>query len=127
MKPIAFIDIEVQPKTDAILDIGAVTKTGSIFHAKSTAELSTFLQTVDYLCGHNIIKHDLKYLRPLMGETVIDTKQLIDTLYLSALLFPRKPYHALVKDEKLLTYELNNPVNDALKAKELFFDEESFS
>ncbi|MGI6659014.1 MAG: RecQ family ATP-dependent DNA helicase [Dethiobacteraceae bacterium] len=123
MKPIAFIDIEVQPKTDAILDIGAVTKTGSIFHAKSTAELSTFLQTVDYLCGHNIIKHDLKYLRPLMGETVIDTKQLIDTLYLSALLFPRKPYHALVKDEKLLTYELNNPVNDALKAKELFFDE----
>ena len=54
---------------------------------------------------------------------MIDTKQLIDTLYLSALLFPRKPYHALVKDEKLLTYELNNPVNDALKAKELFFDE----
>jgi ATP-dependent DNA helicase RecQ len=39
------------------------------------------------------------------------------------LLFPRKPYHALVKDEKLQTDELNNPLNDAIKAKDLFLDE----
>lgn len=47
----------------------------------------------------------------------------IDTLYLSPLLFPKRPYHSLVKDDKLQIEELNNPVNDSLKAKELFEDE----
>ena len=47
----------------------------------------------------------------------------IDTLFLSPLLFPNKPYHRLLKDDKLQTDELNNPLNDAIKAKELFYDE----
>ncbi len=47
----------------------------------------------------------------------------IDTLYLSPLLFPRKPYHALLKDDKLQTEELNNPLNDSIKAMQLFYDE----
>ena len=47
----------------------------------------------------------------------------IDTLSLSPLLFPSKPYHALVKDDKLQVDELNNPLNDAIKARDLFFDE----
>lgn len=38
-------------------------------------------------------------------------------------MFPNKPYHKLLKDDKLLTDELNNPLNDAVKAKELFYDE----
>lgn len=38
-------------------------------------------------------------------------------------MFPRKPYHKLLKDDKLLSDELNNPLNDAVKAKELFEDE----
>ena len=32
-------------------------------------------------------------------------------------------YHALCKDDKLLTDSLNNPLNDAVKAMELFYDE----
>ena len=47
----------------------------------------------------------------------------IDTLYLSPLLFPTKPYHKLLKDDKLQTDELNNPLNDSIKAKDLFHDE----
>ena len=47
----------------------------------------------------------------------------IDTLYLSPLLFPRRPYHALLKDDKLQSDELNNPVNDSEKARRLFLDE----
>ena len=47
----------------------------------------------------------------------------IDTLYLSPLLFPERPYHALLKDDKLQTDELNNPLNDAEKARRLFYDE----
>ena len=38
-------------------------------------------------------------------------------------MFPEKPYHKLLKDDKLQTEELNNPLNDAIKAKDLFYDE----
>ena len=34
-----------------------------------------------------------------------------------------KAYHSLPKDEKLLTEEFNNPVNDAKKAHDLFYNE----
>jgi len=44
-------------------------------------------------------------------------------LFLSPLLFPEKPYHRLLKDDKLQPEELNNPVNDSKKAEELFYDE----
>ena len=35
----------------------------------------------------------------------------------------RDHYHRLLKDDKLQVEELNNPVNDSQKAKDLFFDE----
>jgi ATP-dependent DNA helicase RecQ len=44
-------------------------------------------------------------------------------LFLSPLLFPTRPYHALLKDDKLQTEDTNNPLNDSIKAKDLFFDE----
>ena len=47
----------------------------------------------------------------------------IDTLRLSPLLFPKRPYHKLLKDDKLQTDELNNPLNDSIKARDLFYDE----
>ncbi|MBS4029859.1 MAG: RecQ family ATP-dependent DNA helicase [Clostridiales bacterium] len=123
MKSIAYIDLEVHPKNGAILDIGGINDAGDIFHSKSIAGFVDFLRDADCLCGHNIIKHDLKYIQPTLENSGIATENVIDTLYLSALLFPRKPYHALVKDEKLQTDELNNPVNDSIKVKELFADE----
>lgn len=124
MKSIAFVDLEVHPRNGSILDIGSIKNTGSIFHSKSLADFAIFLKGADFLCGHNIIKHDLKYMQHAIedfGGMLSD--KIIDTLYLSALLFPRKPYHALVKDEKLQSDELNNPLSDAKKARELFFDE----
>ena len=42
------------------------------------------------------------------------TFALVDTLCWSSLLFPERPYHALLKDDKLLRDELNNPVSDVL-------------
>ena len=53
----------------------------------------------------------------------IEPTNIIDTLFLSPLLFPTKPYHALLKDDKLQTEESNNPVNDSIKARDLFYDE----
>jgi ATP-dependent DNA helicase RecQ len=120
---IAFIDLEVQPQSGSILDIGGLKNSGEAFHSKSLAKFSAFLKDADYLCGHNILKHDLKYIRSASDNLPFPSDNIIDTLNLSALLFPRKPYHALVKDEKLQTDELNNPLNDAKKAKALFEDE----
>ena len=45
------------------------------------------------------------------------------TLYFFPLLFPTKPYHALLKDDKLQSEDMNNPLNDSIKAKDLFYDE----
>ena len=116
-KNIAFVDTEVGQKDHKIHDIGALRDDGATFHQASQTALNQFLQEgkVDYICGHNLIHHDAHYLH-LNGI-------LIDTLYLSPLLFPKRPYHHLVKDDKLMSEQMNNPVNDCEKAKELLMDE----
>ncbi|MGN0034037.1 MAG: RecQ family ATP-dependent DNA helicase [Candidatus Limimorpha sp.] len=115
----AFIDIEVSENDKRIHDIGALRHDGATFHSANKRDLFYFLQDEDYLCGHNIINHDAKYL---LGEEK-HKWVLVDTLYLSPLLFPERPYHRLVKDDKLISEQLNNPVNDCKKAHELLMDE----
>lgn len=117
MAKISFIDLEIDGK-GRILDIGGV-KNGLSFHSARIPEFADFVSDCDCLCGHNIIGHDIKYLKPFLNKEYV----LIDTLYLSPLLFPRKPYHKLLKDDKILTEELNNPLNDSLKAQSLYDDE----
>ncbi len=117
MMKTAFIDLEVDGR-GKILDIGGV-KNGLSFHSARIPEFADFVSDCDCLCGHNIIGHDIKYLKPFLRKEYI----LIDTLYLSPLLFPQKPYHKLLKDDKILTEELNNPLNDSLKAQSLYDDE----
>jgi ATP-dependent DNA helicase RecQ len=120
MRPIAFIDAELDPKTHKVLDLGGVS-TNATFHNTSITQFQEFLKGTEFVCGHNIINHDLKYI----GETVkaAGVRAAIDTLFWSPLLFPKKPYHHLVKDDKLQSEDLNNPLNDSLKAKDLFHDE----
>ena len=117
MMKTAFIDLEVDGR-GKILDIGGV-KAGQGFHSARIPEFAGFVSDCGCLCGHNIIGHDIKYLKPFLRKEYI----LIDTLYLSPLLFPQKPYHKLLKDDKILTEELNNPLNDSLKAQSLYDDE----
>tara|TARA_R110002049_G_scaffold138450_7_gene298572 strand:+ start:1584 stop:2372 length:789 start_codon:yes stop_codon:yes gene_type:complete len=123
MKPITFIDTEIDPKSKKILDIGSVKSDGSIFHSNSINDFSDFLNNDDFICGHNIIRHDLKYIQKFLSPRGKNNLKYIDTLFLSPLLFPTKPYHHLLKDDKIQTDELNNPVNDCQKAKDLFYDE----
>ncbi len=120
MKPtILFFDTEISGD-DKIKDLGAVYENGSAFHSASINEFSEFISKADFLCGHNIIHHDLKYVLPKLNNAQF---KYIDTLYLSPLMFPERSYHALVKDDKLLSDELNNPLNDSQKAQTLFYDE----
>lgn len=130
MNQIAFIDTEISHDTGRILDIGAIKANGSIFHSNNIAEFIQFIKDAKFICGHNIIHHDLKYLNDLFIHSESSSfssaeteREFIDTLFLSPLLFPARPYHALLKDDKLQTNELNNPLNDSIKAKDLFYDE----
>jgi len=123
MNSIAFIDTEIEPKNGKILDIGAVKADGNLFHSNSLNNFTNFIKGTKYICGHNIFNHDLKYILKTLNDAGINSSNVIDTLFLSPLLFPTKPYHALLKDDKLQTEEINNPLNDSIKAKDLFFDE----
>lgn len=126
MSRIAFIDTEVDSQTGKVLDFGCIKDDNNIFHQKSATAFTEFIKGTSFVCGHNIINHDVKYIGHLLSQAEISTDDIIDTLYLSPLLFPSKPYHALVKDDKLQYDEANNPLNDAIKAKDLFFDEVAY-
>lgn len=114
-----FVDVEVGVRDHKIHDIGAVRFDRATYHGTSKADFLKFIEGADYLCGHNIVHHDAVYL---FGESA-DRWQFVDTLYMSPLLFPERPYHRLVKDDKLVSDQANNPVNDCLKARDLLFDE----
>ena len=117
---ITFIDIEVRVQDKKAHDFGAIKESGEKLHVASKQEFAIFIAGAEYLCGHNIIHHDLKYLSDIPS---IKQQKRIDTLYLSPLLFPKRPYHKLLKDDKLQSDELNNPLNDCQKAQDLFYDE----
>jgi len=120
-KSIVFIDCEVGEDNKKIHDLGAVRSDRTTFHSASMQDFCVYISESEYLCGHNIVHHDMKYIKPHISSGV--SNKYIDTLYLSPLLFPKKPYHALLKDDKLQSDELNNPLNDAQKAEKLFYDE----
>ena len=114
---IVFIDTEVSVQSKKAVDFGAIREDGASLHSRSQSDFLDFASTCDTICGHNIIGHDLKYVSLRNKPTIVDT------LFLSPLLFPKRPYHHLVKDDKLQVDELNNPLNDAMKARDLFNDE----
>ncbi|MDQ6527730.1 RecQ family ATP-dependent DNA helicase [Flavobacterium sp. LHD-85] len=120
---ITFIDTEIDSTKGKVLDIGAIKEDGNRFHKASLSDFTHFLKGSEYICGHNILNHDIKYIGKTIIDARISTFNIIDTLYLSPLLFPTKPYHALLKDDKLQTEDKNNPLNDSIKARDLFNSE----
>lgn len=121
MNLIAFIDTEINYNDKKIIDFGAIKSDNSTLHSPVMKDFQEFILDCGYICGHNIIHHDLKYIEK--NFDCITNKNIIDTLYLSPLLFPEYPYHKLLKDDKIYSETKNNPLNDAKKAMNLFYDE----
>ena len=115
----AIVDVEVGMNDLKIHDIGAIRYDGAVYHGSRKEELTDFLYGVDFICGHNIIHHDAKYL----FNNEPSSWKYVDTLYMSPLLFPKRPYHRLLKDDKLASEQMNNPVNDCEKDRDLLMDE----
>ena len=112
-----FVDVETTRDGRSVIDLGAFREDKGSFHSASEEKLYDFCKGADYVAGHNIVGYDLKYLKGLQG------KEAIDTLLLSPLLFPEKPWHKLGKEEKLSQEERNNPFSDCRKAQELLDEE----
>lgn len=112
------LDLEVHPD-GRLLEIGAVLGEASFHRAgridvrAACAQLGAFAQGARYVLGHNLLDHDLPVLRGLAPDCPVLRLPALDTLYLSPLAFPENPYHALVKDYKLVGASRNDPLADA--------------
>jgi ATP-dependent DNA helicase RecQ len=122
---IAFIDLKADPRSGKILDIGAQRSDGATLHSPSVLALLDFVRNCNFLCGHNIIRHDLALIGKAAGNAEWGRGKAIDTLLLSPLLFPTRPYHRLIKDAQLLPEEHNDPLEDARKAQALLQSEQA--
>lgn len=118
MKSTVFIDCEIR-NDGSVSDLGAV-KENESFHSANKLEFANFVKDANFVCGHNIFRHDLKYIGNLFDQEKV---VFIDTLQLAPLIFPHENTYKLPKDEKLSEEEFNNPLNDSIKARDLFYKE----
>ena len=81
LKSVVFIDAEISVDDNKIHDLGAVKDGRIYFHSASIRDFISFISGADFICGHNLIHHDLKYIRAAT-ESDLQTMA-IDTLYLS--------------------------------------------
>lgn len=119
------IDLEVCPE-GRIQSLGAVRGPDEIRHGPITRSaalrvLGRFSEGASFLVGHNALFHDRRFLVCANEEDLLPLPWL-DTLLLSALAFPRRPYHRLVKDYKLVRTAPNDPVADARLALRVLAD-----
>lgn len=130
---VLIIDLEVDPKTDKPFKIGAFRPDSGLFFEKAfrgekgfhttLCEMAHLTSGLKWLMGHNILGHDLKYLKAIVPEAAWLKVPVIDTLWLSPLAFPQNPYHRLIKNHKIISSEINSPLADCHACWQLFQDQ----
>jgi ATP-dependent DNA helicase RecQ len=95
---------------------------GRTLHSTSVYDFEQFQQEAKFLCGHNILAHDLPILKATGASDGLLRRQFNDTLYLSPFFFSYRPYHRLVKGYRLMSEHYNNPVEDSKIAADLLKD-----
>ncbi|EPH10089.1 RecQ family ATP-dependent DNA helicase [Campylobacter ureolyticus ACS-301-V-Sch3b] len=121
MNEIIFIDTEIGKNDKKLYEFGAVFKDDSI-KTNEILKADFFLKkhSFEFVCGHNFIDHDGIYLSSTILNDNLKDKFIIDTLFLSMLLFPNKKTHKLLKPYKTTLNIQNNPLGDAFQTKALF-------
>lgn len=121
MNEIIFIDTEIGKNDKKLYEFGAVFKDDSI-KTNEIIKANFFLKkhSFKFVCGHNFINHDGIYLSSTILNDNLKDKFIIDTLFLSMLLFPNKKTHKLLKPYKTTLNIQNNPLGDAFQTKALF-------
>ncbi|MBV7270703.1 DEAD/DEAH box helicase, partial [Winogradskyella luteola] len=119
---ILYIDIETT-KQGKIKDVGALFN-GQELHESQLTKLEDWIHRAEYICGHNIVAHDIPLLERALGNEIFSNKKIVDTLLWSPLLFSDNPYHKLVKGYKIVNdSDYNNPLSDCKLTKQLLIDE----
>ncbi len=122
------LDLEVSHQ-GAILRVGAIlgdrttVQVGRGSFSETLRQLVELARRAKCLLGHNLVRHDLPILREHFPQLALHQLPVVDTLVLSPLCFPENPYHRLVKDYKIVSESVNDPVADARQAAVLFADE----
>jgi len=122
------VDLETTQQ-GRILKIGAVlgdkqfARLGQFDLPAALLELDRFAAAATCVAGHNLLQHDLTIMAEHNPALALLRLPVIDTLFLSPICFPENPYHRLVKDYKLVTESLNDPVADARLAGTLLQEE----
>jgi ATP-dependent DNA helicase RecQ len=76
MNSIAFIDIEVDPVSRSIIDIGCVLGDGSSFHSNAIDKFIEFLKGTQFICGHNMFNHDLPYIQKEVADLKVNANSI---------------------------------------------------
>ena len=94
---ITFFDTEVDQRNQTVVDFGAIKGNDSYFHGASVHGFENFLNGTEYLCGHNVVHHDVQYIRnPFNGRVYLVVTILLIRFPCRLLLFQRIPYMRLV-------------------------------
>jgi len=127
-----FLDLEVH-RNGRLARIGAVCGSHQFEWSGGTKEarreavddLDRFIARMDarFLAGHNLLAHDWPILQQLRPGLRLLRLPVVDTLFLSPLAFSEIPYHALVKDYRLVKDSVNDPVADARLSERVFRDQ----
>lgn len=115
-----FFDLEYNPETQKVREYGYILGEERV-REKNPAKLETVAEKAEYIVGHNVLRHDAPILRQYFSIDFPNVKAL-DTLMLSSLLFPRKPYHKLRKEYLKNEDEPSDPLKDAELCKNLLED-----
>ena len=126
---IAFIDIEGY--TDSKEHRFGILFRNIQYKSSSASKIRNILEDnqYSYICGHNFFKHDLIISEKYSLTQQIKEEKIIDTLYLSMLLYPGKRSHRLTKPYKTEIFIDNEPAADCEQTRELLliFDEKFHS
>ncbi|MBL7004449.1 MAG: RecQ family ATP-dependent DNA helicase [Gammaproteobacteria bacterium] len=122
MNNIAFLDIEVGTTNEKIDRLGYLSTKSAIDSSSVRKIKNTCLQDdIDFICGHNFIEHDAKFLEKTSFNQILESTKIIDTLYLSMLLFPNISTHKLDKPYKDNHINIENqPLGDSEQTQVLF-------
>ena len=115
-----FFDLEYNPEQKKVREYGYILGEERV-RAKDPTKLEIASEKAEFIVGHNVLRHDAPILKQYFSIDFPNIKAL-DTLMLSSLLFPRKPYHKLRKEYLHNEDEPSDPLKDAELCKNLLED-----
>ena len=119
---IAFFDIEVNVTSLKIDKLGLDIDEIKVSETSIEKIKDVFSEnSPHFICGHNFIDHDRVHLSKTSFNPHLQNITIIDTLFLSMLLYPNKKTHKLDKPYKTELNIENQPLGDAEQTKELFY------